>query len=250
MLVLVLFWAVFVNSLVSSGTETTDNISGTYAVFKGMHYANKTTVEWGHNSQTEWKVTVSFSQACASYNSSSSDVPCSDDAWYGDYNKLWGKSRCGYLHDHHEDSDRFVWRRCMNDADANVPDCIELAAYSYDGGVAPYTGQNPKLLQAFTTTILPNTRITLGMDMHADGNTLFTLYAPFPSPLSYPYSNPNLNPNTNTTRYDAETGTEIETQTTVHDTLCEDNYYEGTVNGLYYGGTCRAPEDVVVEYES
>lgn len=208
--------------IVTAGDETADNISGTYAVFKGLHYANKTTVEWGHNSQTKWQVTVTFSQACASYNSTASDVPCSDDAWYGDYNKLWGKSRCGYLHDHHQDSDRFVWRRCMNDG--NVPDCIELAAYSYDNGVTPYSGQNPKLLQAFATTVLPNTRITLGMDMHADGNTLFTLY-------------------------DAETGVAVETQTTVHDTLCEDNYYEGTVNGLYYGGTCRAPEDVVVEYE-
>jgi len=29
---------------------------------------------------------------------------------------------------------------------------------------------------------------------------------------------------------------------------CVSNYFEGTVQGLYFGGTCRAPEDVVVVY--
>lgn len=32
--------------------------------------------------------------------------------------------------------------------------------------------------------------------------------------------------------------------------LCLDDYYEGTVQGLYFGGTCAAPEEVVCTYWS
>ena len=43
----------------------------------------------------------------------------------GSWNKLWGSSRCGYSHPHHQDSDRFVWRRrALNSSD------IAIAAYS------------------------------------------------------------------------------------------------------------------------
>ena len=62
------------------------------------------------------------------------------------WNKLWGQARCGYTNYHHNDSDRFVWRRdwsCIQlnangtDVIGEVPHCqyrdqIEIAAYAYD----------------------------------------------------------------------------------------------------------------------
>ena len=55
------------------------NVVGVFGVHKGLHYANKTSVVWGYNSQTEFAVDVALSAACASYNSSTS---CDDAAWY------------------------------------------------------------------------------------------------------------------------------------------------------------------------
>lgn len=90
-----------------------DNIVGTYKVKKNLHYSNKTSLTWGENSATTWNVTVSLSSSTATYDcSNTTSYECLDPAWIYDYNKLWGKSRCGYAHGHHVDSDRFVWRRC------------------------------------------------------------------------------------------------------------------------------------------
>jgi hypothetical protein len=89
-----------------------DNIRGTFQVRKDLHYSNKTTLTWGENSAKSWNVTVSLSPSTATYDcSNTTDYMCTDPAWVYDYNKLWGKSRCGYAHGHHQDSDRFVWRR-------------------------------------------------------------------------------------------------------------------------------------------
>jgi hypothetical protein len=35
---------------------------------------------------------------------------------------------------------------------------------------------------------------------------------------------------------DGQSETFLETQTVLHDNKCIDNYYEGTVDGLYFGG--------------
>lgn len=64
------------------------------------------------------------------------------------WNKLWGYSRCLGRH-HHEDSDRFVFRRAqaclsyektevMEKAECASKGLIEVAAYAYDGGDAPF----------------------------------------------------------------------------------------------------------------
>lgn len=47
--------------------------------------------------------------------------------------------------------------------------------------------------------------------------------------------------------YDA-VGTLVEVQSVQHENICAENYYEGVLQGLYFGGTCRAPVEVVVEY--
>ncbi len=77
-----------------STCQETDNINGVYAVKKGFHYSNKTSASWGNNGQSVFSVNVSMSETCATYNCSSS---CSDEIWYYDYNKLWGKARYARL---------------------------------------------------------------------------------------------------------------------------------------------------------
>lgn len=105
------------------------------------------------------------------------------------------------------------------------PFVIQLAAYSYDNGVAPYTGENPDLLRVFKTLVVPEVEFRLRMVMAVDGQTMFSLIDPI-------------------------TGTVMEQQIVQHKQTCPDNYFEGTVNGLYFGGTCVAPEDVWVTYSS
>ena len=92
-------------------------------------------------------------------------------------------------------------------------------------GVAPYTGENSNLLKEFSTTLFPDKTYELTMDMDDTGLTNFGLF-------------------------DADLSSELEKQSVQHDNMCTDNFYEGTVDGLYFGGTCEAPEDVVVTYYS
>ena len=100
---------------------------------------------------------------------------------------------------------------------------VQLAAYSYDNGVAPF--ENPKdLMKEFATTIETDKKYMLIMAMDETGLSTFTLA-------------------------DAS-GNPLETQTVQHTVTCPDNYFEGTVQGWYFGGTCRAPEDVLVTYSS
>ena len=42
----------------------------------------------------------------------------------------------------------------------------------------------------------------------------------------------------------------LETVYIQHSNFCEENYFEGTVDGLYFGGTCEAPLDIIVTYSS
>lgn len=108
----VFVFAVLLCSLTSALSAPLDNIVGTYKVKKNLHYSNKTSLTWGENSAKIWNVTVSLSSSTATYDcSNTTSYECLDPAWIYDYNKLWGKSRCGYAHGHHVDSDRFVWRR-------------------------------------------------------------------------------------------------------------------------------------------
>ena len=83
--------------------------------------------------------------------------------------------------------------------------------------------ENPsEFMKAFTTTISTETKYMLIMGMDNTGLTTFSLAQ--------------------------SDGTVIESQYVQHKNTCEDNYYEGTVQGWYFGGTCRAPVDVTVVY--
>ena len=202
----------------------TDNINGTYTVFSRNHYSNKTAVTWGQNGELSFNVTVSMSLSCATYNCSST---CDDTIWYYDWNKLWGKARCGYAHDHHEDSDRFVWRRCSDPTCAAYirdKNMIQIAGYSYDNGLNPYADDPVNLLKQFDTLIEPDVKYILKLTVNDMGLTTYGLL-------------------------DAE-AVLIEQQQVQHNNTCVDNYFEGELQGLYFGGTCRAPVDVTVIYES
>jgi hypothetical protein len=87
-----------------------------------------------------------------------------------------------------------------------------------------YASDDPNLLQPFTTLLAPSTPYILAISMDAAGVSSYLLLS--------------------------GSGEVLETQTVQHATLCADNYYEGAVQGLYFGGNCRAPEEVGVQYSS
>lgn len=136
--------------------------------------------------------------------------------------------RCGYCHDHHEDSDRFVFRRCSDPTCESYQEgksLIQVAAYSYDNGVAPYTSEGYALglLKDFKTLLYPNVFYTLVLETNAAGQAIYSILD----------SNGNF----------------LEQQIVQHLNACE-NYNEGTIQGLYFGGTCTAPVEVIVNYLS
>ncbi len=119
-----------------------------------------------------------------------------------------------------------MFRKCSdNSCDAyNGEARIQIGAYSYDNGVAPYTGERDDLMKTFSNTILPDQIYKLTLSMNDDGLSTFDLSD----------VNNNL----------------IETQYINHENKCSKNYYEGIVDGLYFGGTCNAPTDIIVTYYS
>ena len=149
---------------------------------------------------------VRFEPSTANYT-----VPACQTSW----NKLWGSSRCGLLNSHHEDSDRFVWRRAQGS-----DGLIEIAAYSYDGARRPFGPTDPNLLQSFSNLLLVGTPYLLAMHVEPR-QTVFTLQ------LSN-YS--------------------IESRTVLHAHTCT-AATSGYVLGLYFGGSCPAPTAVTVCYQ-
>ena len=91
----------------------------------------------------------------------------------------------------------------MFDPIKNIPS-IHLAAYSYDGGVAPYTGENPNLLQVFRSVIYPDITYWLELDMYENGTSSFSLFELSSGGMSEYF---------------------VETQTVLHNNTCVDNYF-------------------------
>ena len=134
---------------------------------------------------------------------------CNTSSW----NKLWGSSRCGYTHSHHQDSDRFVWRRAV------VAGQIEIATYSYDGGKKPYSPPDPHLLQPFSTLLATNVSYQLRMHVGAV-NTSFVL---------------------------GRAGATLETKVNQHANACA-KATMGYKLGFFFGGQCSAPQPVTACY--
>lgn len=122
-----------------------------------------------------------------------------------------------------------MWRRLQNLHSApncgGVANCfgIQIGTYSYDFGVTPYPNENWALSKTFSTILQPDVTYVLGMESFANGEVLHSLYA--------------------------NDWTLLEAKTNVHSNLCA-NYEQGSVLGLYFGGTCVAPEDITVLYEA
>lgn len=122
-----------------------------------------------------------------------------------------------------------MWRRLQNLHTA--PNCgglanctgIQLGTYSYDGGTVPYPNENWALSKVFSTILQPGIAYILKMASFADGRVEHSIYS--------------------------SDWTLLETKTNQHLNLCT-NYLEGSVLGLYFGGTCVAPEDISVLYET
>ena len=215
--------------LLSNARAIHSIIDGVYAVHFNDHYSNKSQVVWGKNDDNTMSVLVMLSDSASIYNCSNTDNYHCDDVngCMYDWNKLFGKSRCGDYMSYHKDSDRFVFRRCSDsscDAYVENENRIQLGAYSYDDSNKPYDGQHPDLLKTFKTTILPNYYYNLTIAMNVSGISSFI--------LSDPYNN----------------NEELETQYTIHNNKCEKDFSKGVLAGLYFGGTCTAPEDVVVKF--
>ncbi len=179
--------------------------------------------------QFSWQVKVTFSQSAATYSGGSCFA---NTVEYYDWNKLWGKGRCGYTHNHQLDSDRFVWRRLQNlhtsapNCGGNVANCsgIQLGTYSYDNGVTPYPNENWALSKTFSTILQPDVAYILRMDSYSNGTVVHSIISSLDETL-------------------------LESKTNVHSNLCV-NYEQGAVLGLYFGGTCAAPQDITVKYET
>ena len=128
-----------------------------------------------------------------------------------DWNKLWGKSRCG--NHHHQDSDRFVWRAASDGS-------IQLAAYAYDQSRKPFQHEGT-LLQTFVTTIQPDQIVGSKMEWYLN-RTEYSLHD--------------------------DSGSLLEVITIEHENECS-NFERGYELGLYFGGNCRAPDRVSVCFQ-
>lgn len=87
---------------------------------------------------------------------------------------------------------------------------------------------DPNLLQPFSTLLNPLVTYQLALSMDATGLSTFLL--------------------------STSDGVLLETQYVQHATTCtasgEPPFSEGAVQGLYFGGNCRAPQEVGVQYTS
>ena len=88
-------------------------------------------------------------------------------------------------------------------------------------------------MQSFSTLVSPNEPYYYFMAMDIAGLTSFSVFS--------------INSSTSN---DGGSKTLLETVYVQHETLCTDNFYQGTVDGLYFGGTCVAPEQITAIYSS
>ncbi len=85
------------------------------------------------------------------------------------------------------------------------------------------------MLKEFKTVIYPDNTYRFTIDMYENGTSVFSLYE---------------------VNADGASETFLESEIVQHSNTCTDNYYEGTVDGLYFGGTCTAPIEITVLYSS
>lgn len=214
---LLMLFAVAASGVRPPHTPSASNNFSCRTVRPGDHYAAPV-LPVGFVDAEVRTVQIRFGASSAAYacNCTAEPYPGCMSSW----NKLWGSSRCGYSHPHHQDSDRFVWRRrTLNSSD------IAIAAYSYDSGVKPYAPPNPNLLQPFETPIAVETVYTIRMVRSAGNATRFDLL------LGLGGAPP------------------LETKTVRHKNDCA-RFQQGYKLGFYFGGQCPAPSAVTCCYNN
>ena len=92
-----------------------------YDVHRGDFYPTPL-VPFEFDNSTERSTAVTFRPNASAYKCTG--CPAEPAGCQSNWNKLWGKGRCGYFTLHHIDSDRFAWRRNLA-----MDDQIEIAAY-------------------------------------------------------------------------------------------------------------------------
>jgi len=166
-------------------TTPTDDDWSCRRVAQGAHYATPSIdgfVECNSSSPSCTRsVVVRFDANTANYS-----CACPTEPYPGcmsSWNKLWGASRCGKLNPHHQDSDRFVWRRKNTTSEG----LLSIAAYAYDKGVIPYKpgNQSANLLQQFDTTLVVGQRYLLSM-VRSLSRTVYELREPILPEVSCP----------------------------------------------------------------
>jgi len=198
----------------------------------GDFYANGEPVNFfGFRDSSSMEREITINPDCANYMFQPTDPKGA--LCISSWTKLYGSSRCGYLHAHHEDSDRFVWRRHIDCLILNgshvigtVPNCpkanlIQLSAYAYDKGNIPY--QNASLEALFNFAVEVGQNYTYNI-IFTPTEGVYTLYSSLESGRKF-----------------------IESHTIKH-TPC-DEWDHGYVLGLYFGGECPAPQYVSICYE-
>lgn len=134
----------------------------------GNHFIDNRTSNV-YSKQTLFQTTVKLDKNVVSYIFTDPSESDGNTHCFMNLNKLFGRSRCNLFH--HEDSDRFVFRRnqkCLSfDGDrkflgVNMENqCtneelnqVQVAAYAYDGGSVPYHSENQgTLLKYFNTKL-------------------------------------------------------------------------------------------------
>ena len=110
------------------------------------------------------------------------DRPAPPGTWVSDQSGTLGAVRS--LPPHASDDIAATWLEHRHGDDAagrrhqgSPSGRVELAAYSYDGGVKPYSPPNPNLLQPFSSLLLADGQTTyrLRMELPDAGRTVFVL---------------------------------------------------------------------------
>lgn len=209
--------------------------------FNGAHALSCRTVEqnqhhtstmpfYGFNNETIIRTRIQFNENAARYlfpPTENRGRMCTQS-----YNAVWGSTRCGFFSSQLKDSDRFVFRRagsCLQyDSEGRVvaerAECpeanmVELAASAYDGGRKPHESRGV-LLKEFSTKLRTDTWYRFQMTFEETKTT-------------YQLSD------------DANQVLEVHA---VEHRACPD-FNQGWIQGLYFGGQCRAPQTVSVCYD-
>ena len=208
-------------------------IQGTYSLdcrtIEKDHHFTSTIPYYGFKNELVISTRIQFNTNTAHYLFPPTDNKgreCSQS-----WNQLWGATRCGYITNNHQDSDRFMWRRAgsclIYDSTGHVigekPNCleanlIELAASGYDDGLKPY--EHPGVLQKpFSTKAQIETWYKLTITFEK-AKTTYQLFD--------------------------DTNVLLETQIINHRSCT--GFNRGMMQGFYFGGDCPAPQPITVCY--